>query len=169
MVHSTSGARTTRHLREGPGITFLVLRRTFGLQPSQEWNSYLQNEFIKTGRSILVSAGTSISVSASHWSYDLYFISGDVIQFMQIARLMILTRFPDSSANPDWPGITGKHVFVFDQCIEKVSKFFLISHSIDENGRCPSCYISVKWEKHHDKLRSKDPLWNSYPKHTWSA
>jgi hypothetical protein len=44
----------------------LVLGHTFGLQRSQEWNSYLQNEFIKTGRSILVSAGTSISGSASH-------------------------------------------------------------------------------------------------------
>jgi hypothetical protein len=44
----------------------LVLGRTFGLQHSTEWNSYLQNEFLKTGRPILVSAGTSISVSASH-------------------------------------------------------------------------------------------------------
>jgi len=75
MVHLTPGVRTTRHLREGPGITFLVLGRTFGLQHSTEWNSYLQNEFLKKGRPILVSAGTSISVSASHWSYDLHLIS----------------------------------------------------------------------------------------------
>ena len=63
MVDLTPGVGTTRHLREGPGITFLVLGRTFGLQHSTEWNSYLQNELKDEGAGSLVHITGSKSAS----------------------------------------------------------------------------------------------------------